>query len=215
MERSSSSPAPDRQLREELEHLQVELRGARAALESANLAAGPLQAAIEEARARRDLAAARLASLVGERESLTLGVVALEARLVAQKKEADVLAVGAARLARGDAAFDWPHRGAAIDLVVKLVVVAIAFLHRRAGDSTVNELHDEVARTRAALAALRAQVEAARAQDVEARAATLLELQQQTVELERKADALDLALEPLRDRERVALARLAGEPGPG
>lgn len=100
MERvNAGTGADEREQREALEQVQMELRAARVTLRTAgedrSRAEGALRAAIADATTRRAQAEARLEALQGERKALEQRLEALADRLVAQAKEREVLERGA------------------------------------------------------------------------------------------------------------------------
>lgn len=100
MERLQTTTNPtERDQRERLEQVQMELRVARAKLatasEDASRAEQALRDAIDEATVRRDAARVLVASHEAEKRALQASIKALEPRLVEKRQEAAVLARGA------------------------------------------------------------------------------------------------------------------------
>jgi len=97
--RTEASGENDRDQREALEHLQMELRQARAALARVGggvaIAEAELQEAIDAAKQRRNEAQARLTSLEAEEKRLRAEAHELDRRVQAKKEEDSLLARGA------------------------------------------------------------------------------------------------------------------------
>jgi len=92
--------APDREVREALEQVQMELRAARLSLQTAGEDAARAKAALEDAIAAatlaRDAAAARVSALAEEHRHVTRRLEQLAPRLEAKRQEDALLARGAA-----------------------------------------------------------------------------------------------------------------------
>jgi vancomycin resistance protein YoaR len=100
MERlQADSRTTERDQRERLEQLQMELRQARTTLatatEDASRAEASLRTAIEDATIRRDAARTLIATREAEKRALEKNLKELEPRLAAKREEAAVLARGA------------------------------------------------------------------------------------------------------------------------
>jgi chromosome segregation ATPase len=95
----TSATGSEREQREELERLQVELRDARAALQTVKAdtdrAVEALSSAVDQARERRDAAGRRIEALKAEKKALKAEQERLEERLVEKRKEDAILARGA------------------------------------------------------------------------------------------------------------------------
>ncbi len=91
--------APDREVREALEQVQMELRAARLSLqtvgEDSARAQGALEDAIAAATLARDASAARLSALTEEQRHLSRRLKELGPRLRAKREEDELLARGA------------------------------------------------------------------------------------------------------------------------
>ena len=89
----------DRELRERLEQVQMELRAARATLATTSADVGraelALRDAVSEATLRRDAAWAKVQALRDEKSALPSRLAALDQRLAARREEEAVLARGA------------------------------------------------------------------------------------------------------------------------
>lgn len=131
------SETSTRDVREELEQVQMELRAARLSAQTAKEDAAreevALEAAVAEASIQRDAAVARLAALTEERDQVKRRLEALGPRLDAHREEAEVLARGAARR---DHYVDWnpprpeheiDARGVAVMVIFLLLVLWMAF----------------------------------------------------------------------------------------
>ena len=102
--RTEASGQSDREQREALDQVQMELRQARAALHRVGggvaIAEAELQSAIDAAKQQRDEAQARLSSLEADEQRLRAEAHELDRQIEARKKEDALLAHGAELLAK-------------------------------------------------------------------------------------------------------------------
>lgn len=121
--------AANRDRREELEQLQMELRSARMTLQTAGetsaRARGALEEAIATATLKREQAAARVATFIAERRSLSQHLEELAARLKARREEEKLLARGAAL--RDRPVDSWVPSSDTL-LALKLIAILCTFL---------------------------------------------------------------------------------------
>lgn len=127
--RAPMAGTADRDQREELEQVQMELRAARMTLQTAGEASARAKRALEEAIAtatlKRDQASARVAALTAEQSAFSLRLEELAARLRAKREEEALLARGAAL--RDKPIDSWVGSSGTL-LALKLIAIFCAFL---------------------------------------------------------------------------------------